>query len=271
MNDRKRYYSIIVVTYNNADGLRRTLNSICQLDYCEKEVVVVDGGSNDGTLHVIAEFQNMIATSVSEHDNGIYNAMNKGIRLAKGDYVVYMNAGDEFAGKDTLTLVSRYAGDIILGEDIYGGRRRRLKDRMTLYDLLSMGIRHQAVYYRREVLQRYGFDESYQLIADLKSVVEPFVKDRIAVTCVTAPLAVCESGGLSKQRWRDTLAENRRLIDELVEPFYRDDYQKLARINNNMVDDFIVLSYFPKLFPLIRLMAKIARFLNDKFKHIPME
>jgi len=142
---------------------------------------------------------------------------------------------------------------------------------MTLYDLLSMGIRHQAVYYRREVLQRYGFDESYQLIADLKSVVEPFVKDRIAVTCVTAPLAVCESGGLSKQRWRETLTENRRLIDELVEPFYRDDYQKLARINNNMVDDFIVLSYFPKLFPLIRLMANVVRFLNDKFKHIPME
>lgn len=271
MNGRKRYYSIIVVTYNNADGLRRTLNSICQLDYCEKEVVVVDGGSNDGTLHVIAEFQNMIATSVSEHDNGIYNAMNKGIRLVKGDYVVYMNAGDEFAGKDTLTLVSRYDGDIIIGEDIYGGRRRRLKDRMTLYDLLSMGIRHQAVYYRREVLQRYGFDESYQLIADLKSVVQPFVKDRIVITCVTEPLAVCESGGLSKQRWRDTLAENRRLIDELVEPFYRDDYQKLARINNSMVDDFIVLSYFPKLFPLIRLMAKIARLLNDKFKHIPME
>jgi glycosyltransferase involved in cell wall biosynthesis len=268
MNDRN--YSIIVVTYNNAGGLTRTLNSICQLDYADKEVVVVDGGSSDGTPGIIAEYKDMIASSVSERDNGIYNAMNKGIKLAKGDYVVFMNAGDEFADKDVLTQVSRYAGDIILGEDIYGGQRRRLKDRVTLYDLLSVGIFHQAVYYRREVLQKYGFDESYKIIADLKSVVEPFVKDGITITCVTEPLAICESGGLSKQRWRDALTENRRLIDDVVVPFYRDDYQKLARINNIMVDDFIVLSYFPKLFPLIRLMAKIARFLNDKFKHIPI-
>lgn len=270
MNDGKRCYSIIVVTYNNADGLRRTLESIRQLDYPDKEVVVVDGGSSDGSLQIIAHYQDIISMSVSEPDNGIYNAMNKGIKLVNGDYVVFMNAGDVFANERVLALVSRYDGDILLGEDIYGGKRRRINDHLTLYDLLSTGIRHQAVYYRREVLQKYGFDESYKLIADLKSVVEPFVKDQIVITSVNEPLAVCESGGLSKQRWRDTLIEDRRLISEVVDPLYRDDYQKFARINNSMVYDFILLSYFPKVFPLIRLMAKIVRFLNDKFKHIPV-
>lgn len=271
METTQRKYSVIVVTYNNADGLRRTLKSIRLLDYAQKEVVVIDGGSTDETLNVIAENQDIITISVSEKDNGIYNAMNKGLQLVKGDYVVFMNAGDVFANKNILSLVNGYGGDIILGEDIYGGQRRTLKEKMTLYDLLSNGIYHQAVYYRREVLQKYGFDESYKLIADLKSVVEPLVKDRITISCIMQPLAICESGGLSKQRWRDTLTENRRLIDETVDPLYKDDYLKMARINNSMIDYFIVLSYFPKTFLPLRWLAKTVRFLNDKYKHIPIE
>ena len=271
MDNQKRQYSIIVVTYNNADGLRRTLKSIRRLDYAQKEVVVIDGGSNDASLDVIAEHRDMVTTSVSERDNGIYNAMNKGIRLVTGDYVVFMNAGDEFANADVLSLVNRYDGDIILGGDVYGGKQRMPKETMTLYDFLSIGICHQSVYYRRKVLQKYGFDESYKLIADLKSVVEPLVKDRVTVSVVMDVLAVCEGGGLSKQRWRDTLTENRRLIDELVDPFYREDYQRFARVNNSMLHDFTVLSHFQSIFPLIKWLSKMVSFLNSKFKHIPIE
>jgi len=271
MDNQNRQYSIIVVTYNNADGLKRTLKSIRQIDFAQKEVVVIDGGSKDHTLDVIAEYQDIITTSVSEKDSGIYNAMNKGVKLVHGDYVVFMNAGDEFANADVLSLVSRYEGDIILGGDLYGGKQRMPKATMTLYDLLSIGICHQAVYYRREVLQKYGFDESYKLIADLKSVVEPLVKDRVKITVVTEVLAVCEVGGLSKQRWRDTLTENRRMIDELVDPFYREDYQRFARINNGMLHDFAVLSHFHSAFPFIKWLSKAMSFLNSKFKHIPIE
>ena len=71
--------------------------------------------------------------------------MNKGIRLVTGDYVVFMNAGDEFANADVLSLVNRYDGDIILGGDVYGGKQRMPKETMTLYDFLSIGICHQSV------------------------------------------------------------------------------------------------------------------------------
>ena len=271
MDNQQRIYSIIVVTYNNAGGLQRTLRSIRQLDYVQKETVVIDGGSKDETLNIIAENQDVITISVSEKDNGIYNAMNKGIRLVTGDYVVFMNAGDEFANKDVLSLVNGYDGDIILGGDLYGGKVRMLKETMTLYDLLSIGICHQSVYYRREVLQKYGFDESYKLIADLKSVVEPLVKDKVRISVVMDVLAKCECGGLSKQRWRETLTENRRMIDELVDPFYKDDYLRFARINNGMLHDFMVLSQFQSIFPLIKWLSKLMSFLNSKFKHIPVE
>lgn len=231
----------------------------------------MDGGSQDESQDIMAANQDVISFSVSEKDNGIYNAMNKGIGHAKGDFVVFMNAGDVFADSGVLSLVSQYDGDIILGEDIYGGKRRKLKDTMTLYDLLSLGICHQAVYYRREVLQKYGFDESYKLIADLKSVVEPYVKDHITLSCITQPLAVCESGGVSKVRWRETLIENRRMIDELVNPFYKADYLRFSRVNNGLLHDFVVLSHFKSIFPLIKWLSKMMSFLNDKFKHIPIE
>ena len=271
METTMRRYSIIVVTFNNADGLERTLKSIRQLDYADKEVIVIDGGSKDGTLDVMAQNEDIISAAVSEKDTGIYNAMNKGIKHVTGDYVVFMNAGDMFAHERVLALVNGSEGDIILGGETYGGEVRMVKEQMSLYDILSIGINHQAVYYRREVLQKYGFDESYKLTADFKSVVEPLARDRVSVSCITEILAVCEGGGVSKQRWRDTLTEKQRMIKEVVEPFYRDDYQKFASISNDMLDDFIVLSHFRSLYPLLRLLAKAARFLNAKFKHIPID
>jgi glycosyltransferase involved in cell wall biosynthesis len=240
------------------------------LDYADKEVIVIDGASQDTTQDVISANKDIITIAVSEKDTGIYNAMNKGIKRVTGDYVVFMNAGDLFANKDVLHWVNDATGDIILGGESYGGKIRMVKEKMTLYDLLSIGLNHQAVYYRREILQKYGFDESYKLIADLKSVVEPLVKDQVTVTCITKILAICEGGGVSQQRWRDTITENRRLVNEVMDPFHKDDYVRFARINNDMIDDFITLSYFRSLFPILRLLSRIAKIINKHFKHIPI-
>lgn len=266
-----RTYSIIVVTRNNAEGLGRTLQSIRQLNYGQKETIVIDGASNDNTMDVLAANKDLVTRFVSEKDTGIYNAMNKGIGYVTSDYVVFMNAGDCFADSNVLSMVNGYDGDILLGGESYGGKVRMVKPQMSLYDILSMGINHQAVYYRREVLQRYGFDESYRLIADLKSVVEPMVKDKITVTCVPEILAACEGGGLSQQRWKDIRKENRRIIEEVVEPFYKIDYLRFSRINPEMLDDFAVLSAFHSVYPLVRMISKVLRFLNSKFKHIPLD
>ena len=269
--ERMRTYSIIVVTRNNASGLSSTLQSIRQLDYKQKETIVIDGASNDNTMDVLAANKDLVTRFVSEKDTGIYNAMNKGIGYVTSDYVVFMNAGDCFADSNVLSMVNGSDGDIILGGESYGGKVRMVKPQMSLYDILSIGINHQAVYYRREVLQRYGFDESYRLIADLKSVVEPLVKEKITVTCVPEILAVCEGGGLSQQRWKDIRKENRRIIEEVVEPYYKTDYLRFSRINPEMLDDFAVLSAFRSVYPLIRMISKVLRFLNKKIKHIPLD
>ena len=267
----QRKYSIIVVTYNNAEGLTRTLESVRSLDYSERETIVIDGASKDNTQEILSANKDIITVSVSEPDTGIYNAMNKGIKYVTGDFVVFMNAGDCFAHRNVLSLVNNYEGDILMGGETYGGEVRMMKEQLSLYDVLSIGLNHQAVYYRKEILQKYGFDESYKLIADLKSVVEPLAKDKVTITGIPEILAICEGGGVSKQRWRDTLIERQRIIDEVIDPFYKGDYQRFARINNDMLDDFIVLSHFHKTFPLLKLLSKIVRYLNTKFKHIPID
>ena len=112
MSNRK--YSIIVVTLNNADGLKRTLQSVRALNYPCLEVIVIDGASTDSTKDVIKDFAQLVIVFVSEKDKGIYNAMNKGIAHVTGDYVVFMNAGDCFADADVLTKVNEADTDIIL-------------------------------------------------------------------------------------------------------------------------------------------------------------
>ena len=268
MSNRK--YSVIIVTLNNADGLKRTLQSVSALRYPCLEVIVIDGASTDSTASVVECFGNLVTVFVSEKDKGIYNAMNKGIAYATGDYTVFMNAGDCFATPDVLNLVNQCDADIILGGARYGDADRPVLDKMTLYDVLSLGINHQSTYYRTDLLRKYGFDENYRLTADLKSVVEPMARDKATVATVPSVLSICEGGGVSKQKWRDTLVENRRIVAEVVEPYYREDYLRLSRINNSMLDDFIVLSHFQSIFPLLRILAKVMRFLNSKFKHIPI-
>lgn len=263
-------FSIITVTWNNADGLQKTLKSISALRYDNREVIVIDGASTDNTKSVLEEYQNIIDVCVSERDNGIYNAMNKGIKYATGDYVVFMNAGDCFAHSDVLNIVSKHDEDIILGSAKYGDEMRVIPSKMSLYDVLSIGINHQSTYYRLEILKRYGFDENLKIIADLKSVVEPLAKEKVSLCCITDVLSVCEGGGLSKQRWMDMLNERKQIINNVIDPFYHDDYARFARINNSMMDDFIILSHFTSLFPVIKAFSKIALFINRHFKHIPL-
>ena len=110
--------SFITVVFNNKENLKKTLSAIRNQKYRNVEIVIIDGGSTDGTLEVIAENKNIISYSVSEKDKGIYDAMNKGIRAATGDYVWFMNSGDIPFDDDILINVFKKekSGDVYYGD-----------------------------------------------------------------------------------------------------------------------------------------------------------
>lgn len=99
--------SVITVNYNNKKGLEATINSVISQKYLDFEFIIVDGNSNDGSKDIIYKKRNYITKWISEPDSGIYNAMNKGVKMSTGDYLIFMNSGDEFYDTQVLDKIAK--------------------------------------------------------------------------------------------------------------------------------------------------------------------
>ncbi|MDO5016974.1 MAG: glycosyltransferase family 2 protein [Porphyromonas sp.] len=174
----KSIISVITVCYNAEKELPVTLRSVSEQDYPYIEYIVVDGDSRDGTMELLHQHQSNIDVLISEKDTGIYDAMNKGIRAATGDYLCFMNAGDTFHAPDTLSRVFERVGerqpDVLYGETVIvddqrrfvRNRRLRAPQSLTKRSFLSgMMVCHQSFYAKRSVAPlydlRYRFSSDY--------------------------------------------------------------------------------------------------------------
>jgi glycosyltransferase involved in cell wall biosynthesis len=207
--------SIITVVYNNVSHIERTLLSVINQTYADIEYVVIDGGSTDGTLEVIQKHQHKINKQVSEKDKGIYDAMNKGLALATGDYVLFMNSGDELYDYDTVTKVFSVAADadIYYGEtemideqgNSLGRRRHHAPQKFTWRDFkYGMSISHQAIYIKRSLTEPY--DTRYGLSADIDWILKS-AKKATTIVNVNRYVAKYMVGGISKAKHKQSLLE----------------------------------------------------------------
>lgn len=207
--------TVITVVYNNVRDIERTLLSVINQTYPHIEYIVIDGASADGTTDVIRRYSDQLAQFVSEPDNGIYDAMNKGLALATGDYVLFMNSGDEIYSTDTVSEVFASApnADIYYGEtemfdarwQSLGLRRHAVPDRFDWKSFrYGMNISHQAIYIRRSLTMPY--DLRYRLSADIDWVIRAA---KAAKTTVNTKRIVAKYlvGGMSKQRHWQSLKE----------------------------------------------------------------
>src|SRR5688572_13647639 len=103
--------SIITIVYNNRDHIEGTIKSVLFQTFTDYEYIIIDGASNDGTVDIIKQYEDKLGYWISEKDKGIYDAMNKGLRAAKGKYVWFMNSGDKIAEADTLEKIVKSASD----------------------------------------------------------------------------------------------------------------------------------------------------------------
>lgn len=159
--------SVITINFNNRDGLRKTIQSFIAQNvssFCE--YIVVDGGSSDGSKIVIDHFSDHINSKLIEADTGIFNAMNKGVKLAKGKYCYFLNSGDIFESESTLEAVLKgnYFGvsSILSGEVL----ATRLGTRLGVADPHPW-IVHQSAFVKTELLVQYPFDEELKIFGDL--------------------------------------------------------------------------------------------------------
>lgn len=168
--------SIITICYNIKDEIERTCKSIVNQTWQDFEWIVVDGGSTDGTVEVLKKYADRINILISEKDGGLYNAMNKGIKKAHGEWLNFMNGGDEYAVTDALEKVFKdktYSTNILQAEEerwTPDGRLAyvwRYKEPISKLTFLKYSMAHQSMFYRRMLFEKYGlYDESYKISAD---------------------------------------------------------------------------------------------------------
>lgn len=215
--------SVITVCYNSAETIADALQSVANQTWPDVEHIVIDGASTDGTQAVIARYGARLAKVVSEPDAGIYDAMNKGLRLATGDLIGFLNADDVFASPDTLAHIVRAAQESPNVDAVYGDLQYVAKDRpgkvVRHWRSKSFEISrlpcgwmppHPTLYVRRPVLEALGgFDTRFRIAADYEFMLRLFKRPGRSYAHLPQVLVLMRTGGASNRSLRALLRKSR--------------------------------------------------------------
>ncbi len=198
--------SIITINYNNRNGLEKTIGSVVGQTFDDFEYLIIDGGSKDGSVEIIQQHAGKVSYWISESDSGIYNAMNKGIKLAKGEYCLFLNSGDYLLNENVLRNVSdELNGDAI----IYGNGRMEkgsgkselvnMPQNLTLEYFSSRSIFHPSTFIKRELFDTYGlYNESNKIVSDWEFFIKTIMVANVKARKIPNEIAVVEDGGISR-------------------------------------------------------------------------
>ena len=216
--------SVITVCRNTADILPDTMNSLLDQTWTQFEHLIIDGASTDNTVTVLNTFQNYFSGKnipfrfISEPDKGIYDAMNKGVRMSQGKWLLFLNAGDLLAAPDTLEKIFSVParGQIVYGDTlcIYQGRKK-LYPALPLDHLRwEMAFCHQSVFIERQLLEEYPYDISYRVCADHYFFLSMYLKG-VVFDYRTFPISIYEISGYSDRNKLLSHREQQRMQKDL--------------------------------------------------------
>ena len=216
--------SIITVTYHAAAVLEQAVCSVIGQDYSDIEYILIDGGSTDGTLNTIKKYEDKITFWVSEPDHGIYDAMNKGLSYATGDYIYYLGADDCLLAPTSISLVASYLQehpevDVLCASVMMVDADNRMEkvysSDFSEEDVMSgYNTPHQGMFVRREILQKYRFDTSYRIAADYKNFLKFYLDSDIALQKTDLIVAYYANDGISGDGTAEQRMEDVRALEE---------------------------------------------------------
>ncbi|WP_340102804.1 glycosyltransferase family 2 protein [Rhodohalobacter sp. 8-1] len=255
--------SIITINYNNKTGLIKTVESVIHQTFQDFEYIIIDGGSTDGSKEYIQQMQEHFDYWVSEPDKGIYNAMNKGIKVAKGEYCLFLNSGDMLYDDFSLVYLFKnsFEEDIVytncyFHEDDNTTLKKKtfpIPENLTMDFFWKDMLCHQAMIFKRKFLENYSkYDEKYKLASDLKLVATSIVFGKATLKKVEIFLSVYDLNGQSASSRYLYEDEKRKIFQEDFSFFYEDycKYEKTEYELNAIRNHF-----------LIKILKKIKNFL----------
>lgn len=251
--------SVITINLNNVDGLRKTITSVINQIFSDYEYIIIDGGSTDGSVEVIKEYAEKITYWVSEPDNGIYNAMNKGIKQAKGEYLQFLNSGDWLVDEIILSKVFGIPRitDIVYGHlNIIYDRdikvQRVLKEnQLTLINLFNSSLAHPSTFITRKLFNGSLYDESFKMAGDKKFLIEKIIFQNCTIQQIDEIIVNFNIVGISSRPESHTTLkeENDRIFVQVLPPriakdfeIYKSNYsdiQSLVNIKKYKLSHFI--------------------------------
>ncbi|ERJ60632.1 glycosyltransferase family 2 protein [Sphingobacterium paucimobilis] len=269
-------FSVVTINYNNKEGLSNTIQSVTSQKYSDVEYIVIDGGSDDGSISVIEEYREQIDCIVIEKDKGIYDAMNKGIERSTGDYLIFMNSGDTFFDSET---ISTYVDHVDDKSDILYGDAMGVKNGIEIMRLqqpkeldvsfwLFHSINHQASAISKNIFDRFGVysDKRQVITVDWQYFIKIYLKDGVKFKYINQILCNYDLGGVSSDV---ALSQQHRLEREsFIEkklPEYWQTYQLLYDRKQKRTEQYFYIKQFPMAFKILKgLMSIILVFLPKR-------
>lgn len=235
--------TVVTINRNNAVGLEKTMRSVASQTFKEFEYVVIDGASTDGSVEVIKKMETEFAHLkwVSEPDKGIYNAMNKGLRMASGDYIQILNSADCLASEDVmermLDALEKNGNPSIL----YGNMIKCFTDGRMLVDkgfageeitfmgLFTGTLNHDPTFIRRDLFDKYGYyDENLKIVSDWKWYLQAIILGGEKPQYVDMDVTLFDMTGISETNKELDKAERKAVLEQMFPPAILDDYERFA-------------------------------------------
>lgn len=230
--------SIITINFNNLDGLKRTVESVISQTWQEFEYIVIDGGSTDGSVVYIESQSTHFDYWVSEPDKGIYNAMNKGIAKATGEYILFLNSGDHFFNNTVLEKNQNYISEydliyfamLLIGEGT--SEKSCYPDKLSFYNLYKGSLPHPSTFIRAKLFEKIGlYDESYKIASDWKFFINAIFNFHCEYLKVDEILSVFYRDGISSDlRNEKMLLEERQAILDSDFKNFIEDFEELYEL-----------------------------------------
>lgn len=268
--------SVITINRNNADGLEKTMQSVASQTFKEFEYIVIDGASTDGSVEVIKRLEPQFTHLkwVSEPDKGIYNAMNKGIHMATGEYIQILNSADCLAANDVIERMLAALEGVDYPNILYGNMikchsdGRNVVDKsfagqeITMLGMYTGTLNHDPAYIRRSLFEKYGYyDESLKIVSDWKWYLQAIILGGEKPQYVDIDVTLFDMTGVSETNKELDRSERKRVLEQLLPKAILSDYERYAF----PIEQIIRLQRYPWAYKMVWFLER-GLFKLEKFK-----
>lgn len=267
--------SVITVNYNDNLGLKKTIESVVNQNFQYFEFIIIDGGSSDGGKEIIEEYQDKIDYWVSEADNGIYHAMNKGIKVAKGDFIIFMNSGDTFADNEVLAKVE---SNLVDEFDIYYGDYNRVKtnsirkktypEKLSFSFFFKGSLSHQSTFIRRTLFSTvFLYNEEYKIASDWEFFIYSICYKNIPYKYLNMTVSDFDFTGISSvDKFKHIGNAERRMTLEKYFPLFIDDYTYVSEFKSKRIEQVLHIQQYPIAWKFLKFVLNVILLFIPKFK-----